>query len=95
MKALQLQSVGRLELVETDVPTIRADELLVRTAAATICTSDLNDIRSNPFDIPLPTVMGHEGSGMVAAVVGDVKDFMPGDGMATHPVQPCGECVNC
>ncbi len=95
MKALQLQSVGRLELVETEAPAIRADELLIRTGAATICTSDLNDIRSNPFDIPLPTVMGHEGAGTVAEVGSNVTGFKPGDRVATHPVHPCGECSNC
>ena len=41
MKALQLQSVGNLELVEVPVPCIAEDELLIRTAAAVICTSDL------------------------------------------------------
>jgi len=95
MKALQFQSVGQLELVEVGAPTIRADELLVRTGAATICTSDLNDIRANPFGIPLPTIMGHEGAGTVAEVGRNVAGFKPGDRVATHPVHPCGECLNC
>jgi 2-desacetyl-2-hydroxyethyl bacteriochlorophyllide A dehydrogenase len=69
--------------------------LLIRTGAATICTSDLNDIRANPFGIPLPTVMGHEGAGTVAEVGSNVKGFKPGDRVATHPVHPCGECLNC
>ena len=95
MKALQLQSVGRLELVETETPAICADELLIRTGAATICTSDLNDIRSNPFGIPLPTIMGHEGAGTVVEVGSNVTGFRPGDRVATHPVHPCGKCLNC
>ena len=95
MKALQLQSVGRLQLVETDPPRIRANELLIRTGAATICTTDLNDIRSNPFGIPLPTIMGHEGAGTVVEVGSDVAGFKRGDRVATHPVHPCGECLNC
>ena len=95
MKALQLHSVGRLQLVQTDAPRIRTDELLIRTGAATICTSDLNDIRSNPFGIPLPTIMGHEGAGTVAEVGSDVAGFKRGDRVATHPVHPCGECLNC
>jgi threonine dehydrogenase-like Zn-dependent dehydrogenase len=95
MKALQLQSVGQITLVDLPVPAINDDELLIRTNATTICTSDLNDIRENPFDIDFPVVMGHEGAGTVAAVGADVNGFQVGDRVATHPVHPCGRCAAC
>lgn len=95
MKALQLQSIGNLELVEVPVPGIGEDELLIRTEAAVICTSDLTDIRSNPFGITLPIIMGHEAAGVVAAVGSKVNDFKPGDRVATHPVHPCYRCTAC
>jgi len=95
MKALQLQSVGQVTLVDLPVPAISNDELLIRTGATTICTSDLNDIRENPFGISFPVVMGHEGAGTVAAVGADVKGFHVGDRVATHPVHPCGHCAAC
>jgi len=95
MKALQLQAIHQVALIEADVPPIQADEILVRTGAAVICTSDLNDIRENPFGIPLPVVFGHEGAGTVAAVGASVTGFKPGDTVATHPVHPCGACPNC
>jgi threonine dehydrogenase-like Zn-dependent dehydrogenase len=95
MKALQLQSVGVLELIETPVPRPAADELLVRTLAAVICTSDLADIRANPFGIRLPVILGHEASGVVAAIGEAVTGFKPGDRVATHPVHPCRRCAAC
>ena len=95
MKAIQLQAVNQLNLIEIAPPTIHADELLVRTGASTICTSDLNDIRENPFGIALPVVMGHEGAGTVVAVGEAVTGFAPGDRIAAHPVHPCGHCANC
>jgi threonine dehydrogenase-like Zn-dependent dehydrogenase len=95
MKALQLQSVGNLELVEASKPIPGDDELLVRTEAAVICTSDLIDIRANPFGIKLPVIMGHEASGVVEQVGTAVKDFRPGDRVATHPVHPCYSCGTC
>jgi threonine dehydrogenase-like Zn-dependent dehydrogenase len=95
MKALQLQEVGQVALVDLPVPTIKDDELLVRTGATTICTSDLNDIRENPFGIAFPVVMGHEGAGTVVQVGGRVTGFRVGDRVATHPVHPCGHCANC
>ena len=73
MHALQLQAVGRLDEVRLPVPQPKPDEVLVRTVATTICTSDLNDIAHNPFGIVLPRVLGHEGAGVVAQVGGEVK----------------------
>lgn len=95
MKALSLQSIGNLKLVDIAQPTPAEDQLLIRTAAATICTSDLNDIRENPFEIQLPVVMGHEAAGVVAGVGKSVRGFKVGDRVATHPVHPCKECEQC
>lgn len=95
MHALALQSIGQVALVEIDSPPLADDEILVRTAASIICTSDLNDIRANPFAIPLPVIMGHEGAGVVVEVGPAVTDFRPGDRVAAHPVHPCGRCANC
>lgn len=95
MQALQLRSPGRLELVELPVPTPRPDELLIRTAAATICTSDLHDLKSNPFGIALPRVLGHEAAGVVATCGTEVREFATGMRVAVHPVIPCRECSEC
>ncbi len=95
MKALQLQDIGELALVEVDIPPLRDDQILVRTGASTICTSDLNDLRENPFHISLPQTLGHEGAGTVAAVGAAVRGFKVGDRVATHPVHPCGHCAAC
>jgi threonine dehydrogenase-like Zn-dependent dehydrogenase len=95
MKALQLKEIGRLELVDIDPPRPADDQILIRTGAAVICTSDLNDLRENPFGIPLPVVMGHEAAGTVAEVGRGVQGFRPGDRVAAHPVHPCGRCRNC
>ena len=95
MKALQLQAAGKLALIETARPAIKEDELLVRTGAALICTSDINDVRENPFGIQLPAVIGHEGAGTVAEVGGKVNGFRVSDRIAAHPVHPCGRCDNC
>jgi 2-desacetyl-2-hydroxyethyl bacteriochlorophyllide A dehydrogenase len=95
MKAVMLKAVNQLELVEIEIPSIKADQVLIKTGASTICTSDINDLHKNPFDIPLPVVIGHEGAGTVAAVGAAVKDFHPGDRVTTHPVHPCGSCPAC
>ncbi|NLF29524.1 MAG: alcohol dehydrogenase catalytic domain-containing protein [Planctomycetes bacterium] len=95
MKALRLIRPGQVTVDDVDTPALPAGHLLVRTAAAVICTSDLNDIRSNPFGIPLPVTLGHEGAGVVVAVADDVRGFAVGDRVAAHPVHPCRRCDAC
>lgn len=95
MKALVLEDKGVLRLTDTLKPIPKADELLIRTKAATICTSDINDIKYNSFGIRLPMIMGHEGSGIVEQVGASVKEFKVGDEVAVHPVVPCGVCGSC
>jgi len=95
MKALILKEKRKLILGEAPIPEISPDELLIRTKAATICTSDLNDIKYNHFGIKMPMVMGHEAAGVVEKVGAEVKGFSVGDEVCTHPVMPCGECVSC
>ena len=95
MKALVLEEPGRLVLKNCPIPVPRDDEVLVRTKAATICTSDIIDIKSNPWSIELPMIMGHEGAGIIEAVGSNVTDFSAGDEIAAHPVIPCFKCVSC
>jgi threonine dehydrogenase-like Zn-dependent dehydrogenase len=95
MRSLQLHEPGRLAEARLPVPLPAPDEVLVKTAATTICTSDLNDIEHNPFGIRLPRVIGHEGAGIVASLGRNVKTFSLGERVAAHPVIPCGNCSNC
>jgi 2-desacetyl-2-hydroxyethyl bacteriochlorophyllide A dehydrogenase len=95
MKALMLKGIGQLELVETNVPPIADDQIMVRTRAATICTSDLVDVDHNLSSLTFPVVLGHEGMGIVAATGKDVTGFQIGQSIATHPVHPCYHCSAC
>jgi len=95
MKALVLESAGRLVMKDCPKPVPKDNEVLVKTMAATICTSDINDIKYNPFGIELPMIMGHEGAGIIEAVGEKVTGFFAGDEIAAHPVMPCGKCVSC
>jgi len=95
MQALQLLALGGLEQCTLPVPTPKPTEVLIRTVATTICTSDIADIAKNPFNIPLPRTLGHEGAGVIAAVGESVTGFSVGDRVASHPVISCGECPSC
>lgn len=97
MRALQMQGPGALVPIRLPVPTPGPHEVLIRTTAATICTSDLHDLARNPFGIPLPRVLGHEAAGVIAAIGAEVGSLpLPlGTRVAVHPVVPCGACAEC
>lgn len=90
-----MQGLGQLVLTVLPLPLPKLDEVLIQTRATTICTSDLHDIKSNPFRIELPSVLGHEGAGTIVQCGSDVKGFSPGMRVAVHPVVPCGVCEEC
>ena len=80
-----------IESLELEDP--RDDEVLVRIVATGICHSDLA-VRSGDLPLPLPIVLGHEGSGVVVAVGSRVSRVSAGD----HVVLTfafCGSCLPC
>jgi threonine dehydrogenase-like Zn-dependent dehydrogenase len=95
MKALVLEAAGRLVLKECEKPVPKDGEVLVKTKAAAICTSDINDIAYNPFNIELPMIMGHEGAGVIEDLGKGVTGFAAGDHIAAHPVMACNKCASC
>jgi 2-desacetyl-2-hydroxyethyl bacteriochlorophyllide A dehydrogenase len=95
MQALQLRGVNELALATLPVPAPGPRDVLIRTLAATICTSDLHDLARNPFGIALPRVLGHEAAGVVVKCGGEVREFSLGMRVAAHPVVPCGDCAEC
>jgi Zn-dependent alcohol dehydrogenase len=69
-------------------------EVRVRIAAAGVCHSDLSVIDGTiPF--PAPTVMGHEGAGVVESVGSEVRSVKPGDHVVIATLANCGVCRAC
>ena len=95
MKAVMLEAHNIAAMREIPVPVCGKGEILIRTKAATVCTSDILDMRHNLFNLSLPIVMGHEGAGVVAAVGEGVDELSVGDEVAVHPVMPCRKCPSC
>jgi len=80
-----------IEDVELD--ELRPDELLVRIVASGICHTDLA-VRDKQLPVPLPVVLGHEGSGIVEKVGSAVTAAKPGDRVIMS-FNSCGHCPNC
>jgi S-(hydroxymethyl)glutathione dehydrogenase/alcohol dehydrogenase len=87
-----IQSPLTFEDVEVDRPG--PHEVLVRTAAAGLCGSDVSAITGR-IVLPLPAVIGHESAGIVEAVGSDVDYVHPGDHVITCSRGFCGSCEYC
>jgi S-(hydroxymethyl)glutathione dehydrogenase/alcohol dehydrogenase len=72
----------------------REDEVLVKIAASGVCHSDLSVIKGN-LPMMTPTVLGHEGAGIVEEVGSQVTDLKPRDHVVLSWVPNCGKCHFC
>jgi L-iditol 2-dehydrogenase len=87
MKATVFTAKESIKYLDADVPSIAADEVLVKSRAVGICHSDIELLEGRyilPFSYPI--VPGHEWAGEVAEVGGDVTGLRKGDRVV-------GECV--
>ena len=69
-------------------------EVLLRTAYAGLCHSDLH-FMEGLFPIPTPVVLGHESSAVVEVVGEGVAYVKTGDHVITCPSVFCGACPQC
>ena len=72
----------------------KAHEVLLRTAFAGLCHSDLHFIEGL-YPHPTPCVLGHESSAVVEAVGDGVTYVKPGDHVITCLSVFCGTCPQC
>jgi len=94
MKALVVNALGggfAVEDIQIAAPIGR--EVLVDVRASGLCHTDLL-FATHDF-VPLPAVLGHEVSGVVAAVGPDVGQVRVGDHVVGSLAQACGACARC
>ncbi len=95
MKAAVLHAVGQpLTIEDVSVTKPGPREVLIRTAVAGICHSDLHFV-DGAYPHPMPCVLGHESAGVVEAVGEDVTYVKPGDHVVTCLSVFCGYCEQC
>ncbi len=91
MAALSLFAVGDLRLIETEIPTCKEDEVLVKIKNCGICGSDIGRVFKNGT-YHFPTIPGHEFAG---EVVFDPNGDLNGKRMVVFPLLPCFKCEMC
>ena len=82
-----------IEELELDEPG--PGEVLVKLIASGVCHSDWHVVKGEWTHIPLPSVLGHEGAGVVEAVGRDVAHVQAGDHVVLSWRASCGLCEMC
>jgi S-(hydroxymethyl)glutathione dehydrogenase / alcohol dehydrogenase len=95
MKAAVLHAANQpLTIEEVALTKPKGREVLLRTAFAGLCHSDLHFIEGL-YPHPTPCVLGHESAGIVEAVGDGVTYVKPGDHVITCLSVFCGTCPQC
>jgi aryl-alcohol dehydrogenase len=91
--AVVREKSGRLGIEDLQLEEPRGNEVLVKIVATGVCHTDMV-VRDQQYPVPLPLVLGHEGSGVVEKVGHEVTHIKPGDHVVLS-YGSCGLCRNC
>ena len=96
VRAAVLERFGSpLEVQELDLAEPKDGEVLVRLVACGVCHTDLFTASGADPSGYKPTVLGHEGAGVVEKLGPGVRDLQEGDHVVTLFSPQCRECVHC
>lgn len=84
-----------LEIEEIDVQGPKEGEVLVRMVATGVCHTDAFTLSGEDPEGIFPTVLGHEGGGVVEEVGPGVTSVKPGDHVIPLYTPECGHCKFC
>ena len=84
-----------LSIEELDLSEPGPGEVLVRMMASGVCHSDWHVVKGEWPNVPLPSVLGHEGAGIVESVGPNVTSLKPGTHVILSWKTSCGLCEMC
>lgn len=100
MKAMVVRKPGGLGVLRCEEiadPVAGRRDVVIKVHACGVCFHDIVTRNGTlKAGVKMPCILGHEISGIVVDVGPDVKDFRPGDRVATaQRYHVCGECRFC
>jgi L-iditol 2-dehydrogenase len=85
-----------VEIMDIKTPSLGSGQILLKVKAAGICGTDVHFYEwTRDWGLPLPVVLGHEFTGVIAECGKDVEYFREGDRIICTPYVVCGKCVPC
>ena len=98
MQRFRLYGSRQIALDHFTTPIPEPSEVLIAVSHVGICGSDKHYFahgRCGAFVPRAPFALGHEFSGIVAALGDNVAGLRIGDRVAIDPLQACGQCAMC
>ena len=93
--AVAYQSGAPLVIETVDLEGPKAGEVLVEIKATGVCHTDAYTLSGADPEGLFPTILGHEGAGVVIEVGAGVKSLKPGDHVIPLYTPECRECEYC
>src|SRR6476660_5652294 len=93
--AVAFEAKRPLEIVEVDLEGPRAGEVLVEIKATGICHTDAYTLDGLDSEGIFPSILGHEGAGIVREVGPGVTSLKPGDHVIPLYTPECRTCKSC
>ena len=93
--AVAFEAKRPLEIVELDLEGPRAGEVLVEIKATGICHTDAYTLEGLDSEGLFPSILGHEGAGVVVEVGPGVTSVKPGDHVIPLYTPECRQCKSC
>jgi len=84
-----------LSIEDVDLEGPRAGEVLVEIKATGICHTDLYTLSGADSEGLFPSILGHEGAGIVLEVGAGVTSLKPGDHVIPLYTPECRQCKSC
>jgi S-(hydroxymethyl)glutathione dehydrogenase/alcohol dehydrogenase len=93
--AVAFEAKKPLEIVEVDLDGPKAGEVLVEIKATGICHTDAYTLDGFDSEGIFPSILGHEGAGVVLEVGAGVTSVKPGDHVIPLYTPECRQCKSC
>jgi S-(hydroxymethyl)glutathione dehydrogenase / alcohol dehydrogenase len=93
--AVAFEAKKPLEIVELDLEGPKAGEVLVEIMATGICHTDAYTLDGLDSEGLFPSVLGHEGAGIVREVGAGVTSVQAGDHVIPLYTPECRQCKSC
>ena len=93
--AVAFEAKKPLEIVEVDLEGPRPGEVLVEIKATGICHTDAYTLDGLDSEGLFPSILGHEGAGVVLEVGAGVTSLKPGDHVIPLYTPECRQCKSC
>src|SRR5881398_3585342 len=93
--AVAFEAKKPLEIVEVDLEGPREGEVLVEIMATGICHTDAYTLEGFDSEGIFPSILGHEGAGVVRGVGTGVTSVKPGDHVIPLYTPECRQCKSC